>query len=335
MQSAKITPPRAYIPELDIIKGIAILLVIMGHSFCEFPIDIRGAAPQYLKDFIAYAQMPLFFIVSGLLFSVKTDWNTMLKKKLPRLIIPYITFSIVASGLRMIFSAYTHSKAPSISEAVIRLITGEGYWFLYALFVMMTLCMLLRKNFFVVTTALLAICITLCVDIQSDILIRICQYLPYFIFGLMIKDYYGHLRKISNKMACGTMIGGIALYLFLLYPEFHNKEIKWLILYLIPLIGCVGYWGLAILIGRLSGEKIKYITFFGKYSLQYYLNHIPIMLLCYYAVKFMGLQNVIMQWLTVFVLGVCIASVMLWIEMKVKPLAYLSGLPKKKALKNA
>ena len=125
MNPTKVTPPRAYVPEFDIIKGIAILLVIMGHSFCEFPINIRGAAPQYLQDYIAYAQMPLFFIVSGLLFSVKTDWNTMLKKKLPWLIIPYITFSIVASGLRMIFSAYTRSKAPSISEAVIRLITGE------------------------------------------------------------------------------------------------------------------------------------------------------------------------------------------------------------------
>lgn len=304
----------------------------MGHSFCEFPIDIRGNTSQYLQDFIAYAQMPLFFIVSGLLFSLKTDWDLFLSKKLPRLIIPYMAFSIFAMGLKMVFSSYTHSGAPSIGEAIVRLFTGGNYWFLYALFVMMTLCRLLNHKALIVISALIAICIEVAIDIQSSIINRICHYIPYFAIGLMSNDFYGNWRKMSDKKIFGFMMCGFVLYLFALYPTFHFKHSVLLSAYLIPLFGCIGYWGLGTMISRIS-LKTKYVTFFGKYSLQYYLNHIPIMLLCYYAVKFIALQNAYVQWLAVFVLGICISSIMLWVEMKIKPLAYLSGLPKGKKYK--
>lgn len=46
---------------IDILKGIGMLLVIIGHSGCPWPFY------QAINAF----HMPLFFIVSGLFFSTK------------------------------------------------------------------------------------------------------------------------------------------------------------------------------------------------------------------------------------------------------------------------
>lgn len=44
---------------IDVLKGIGIILVVIGHSGC----------PNLLKDFIYSFHMPLFFIASGYFFN--------------------------------------------------------------------------------------------------------------------------------------------------------------------------------------------------------------------------------------------------------------------------
>lgn len=61
---------KIYYQELDIVKGIAILLVIMGHAFTNHPVDIKGNMPELFQFMINNAQMPLFFVASGFLFNL-------------------------------------------------------------------------------------------------------------------------------------------------------------------------------------------------------------------------------------------------------------------------
>ena len=68
--------------EIDLLKGIGIILMIMGHV--PFSEEITKA--------IYVFHMPLFFIASGFLYKRKNDFNTAFVKWLKRLILPYFIF---------------------------------------------------------------------------------------------------------------------------------------------------------------------------------------------------------------------------------------------------
>ncbi|MGL4403323.1 MAG: acyltransferase family protein, partial [Fusobacteriaceae bacterium] len=67
---------------IDIVKGLGIFLVILGHN------------PNPLNGYIFSFHMPLFFILGGIYHSSKGEYLTFLKKKANALLVPYISFSI-------------------------------------------------------------------------------------------------------------------------------------------------------------------------------------------------------------------------------------------------
>ena len=72
---------------LDYSKGIAIILVVLGH-ICS-----GGNIKTYIYSF----HMPLFFITSGYLFNYSNvkSLKEFINKKAKAYLIPYITFSII------------------------------------------------------------------------------------------------------------------------------------------------------------------------------------------------------------------------------------------------
>ncbi|MBQ7696088.1 MAG: acyltransferase family protein [Lentisphaeria bacterium] len=76
---------------LDIAKGIGIILMVMGHaSFGE-------GFSHYIHGF----HMPLFFFVSGLLFTFKADksWGEVFMGKCRTILIPYAFFGLLTYGI--------------------------------------------------------------------------------------------------------------------------------------------------------------------------------------------------------------------------------------------
>ena len=67
---------------VDIAKGIAIIAMIIGH----------GCPKRAIVSFIFSFHMPLFFILSGIVY--KTNSKGMVSKKIKSLIVPYFIFSI-------------------------------------------------------------------------------------------------------------------------------------------------------------------------------------------------------------------------------------------------
>ena len=52
--------------EFDLMKGIGILLVILGHSVPDFPLNLRADNASRLIEEVVYGfHMPLFFVCSG------------------------------------------------------------------------------------------------------------------------------------------------------------------------------------------------------------------------------------------------------------------------------
>lgn len=72
---------RTHYVWVDVLKGLAIILVVMGH---------------YLGDHTFYYvfHMPLFFMLSGFLFSPASEKDYLIKSS-HRLLIPYITFLLI------------------------------------------------------------------------------------------------------------------------------------------------------------------------------------------------------------------------------------------------
>lgn len=113
---------------VDLAKGVAIILVILGHGSWNTTVDI----------FIYSFHMPLLFILSGVTFKEKSGWISV-KRDVCRLIIPYAVINIVMFfGTGGGFFSFIHSLIWGNSNDGIILgyeFTGVTLtWFCIALF---------------------------------------------------------------------------------------------------------------------------------------------------------------------------------------------------------
>lgn len=81
--------PYKRIIELDIIKGILIIFVILGHSYISF------------SRSIFWFHMPAFFIVSGYAYNLPPEIEIVkwIRKNVRRLMIPYLTYAALLSAI--------------------------------------------------------------------------------------------------------------------------------------------------------------------------------------------------------------------------------------------
>lgn len=119
---------------IDYMRGIAIILVVMGHliQFNGFP----TSNPVF--EFIYSFHMPLFFAISGYITqrvtSIETiyEYFTYLKKKFLSIILPLITWSLF-------INPYLLKEQWEILsyEEVLRILQYPGLWFLKMLFIIL------------------------------------------------------------------------------------------------------------------------------------------------------------------------------------------------------
>lgn len=78
--------------ELDVVRGICMLLVFFQHSILYFPINFSELYPwcNHLFKSISTFFMPCFFLVSGFLWAKsKRDNKSSMIEKVRRLLVPY------------------------------------------------------------------------------------------------------------------------------------------------------------------------------------------------------------------------------------------------------
>lgn len=311
---------KNYFPEIDIVKGFAILLVILGHSFCTSPINLYEHFPVF-GGVVRSFQMPLFFIVSGFLFSAKYGLTEFLTKKTKRLVTPWLVFSALAILLRFAQSMVGLGKDMSVATELWKLVQGQYYWFLYSLMWIMILCNMVKNKKVLAVIALSSVMLCLLTDIKSvtDFNIgRTVYYFAFFVMGFLFRDIYGYVAKANvGLIGCTVLlmlIGFVSCWQFI-----STESVYW---YIIPLLGSFTVWGGIICIyQRFNCIALRH---FGKYSLQYYCNHLLIMFPCYYIGS--KLHYPLLSLLVIFLLGIAISYVMLQVEIRVKPLRALCGL---------
>ena len=71
--------------QLDVLKGLGIILVVFAHT-----------AHNSVSDFVYLFHMPLFFFLSGAALSFSWDADYHLGKRLYRIMVPYVAFSLLS-----------------------------------------------------------------------------------------------------------------------------------------------------------------------------------------------------------------------------------------------
>ena len=134
--------------KIDILRVIAIILVVFGHSIILYSKDwglyhsiYEVPVLDYLKRIINVVQMPLFFMLSGYLLNkeVKNKITLFLFKKTCRLLIPYILvgfFWLLPIRYLVGYSGYRGTFFLKRYFTDIILARNNGHlWFLISLFI--------------------------------------------------------------------------------------------------------------------------------------------------------------------------------------------------------
>lgn len=205
--------------ELDLMKGIGILLVYLGHSF-----NLPRLAWNKLFIFLgntAYSfHMPLFFFISGLLSNTNSKINLkkFYKGKIERLLVPYFFINFIDFFPRTLFPQLVNSKFGGIKEI---LFYGTRIsWFVYTLFGIFMIFPLLDKyilkkdKYYLFGIFLVAInYLKVFNNIEIFSLNKVVNYLLFFYIGYIIKPFYK--EKIKNGIGGQNLTFFIISFVFL------------------------------------------------------------------------------------------------------------------------
>ncbi|MCM1048312.1 MAG: acyltransferase [Clostridiales bacterium] len=188
--------------EVDVLRGLAAILMILGHSFIVYPVDISGVPwCKTIQHFIYTFHMELFFVLAGTVYKCE-NYRDYIVKKAKRILLPYIFFGVFTLLCKALGGALVNGTE-SITYGMTKfLYYGGNYWFLYTSFILFAVYPFIEKvvnrmwKKIVLGILLLLICEI--VELPSFFMInRLFYYLPYFIFGNCIKKttWGGRRRK--------------------------------------------------------------------------------------------------------------------------------------------
>lgn len=263
-----------YYPHLDQLKGLAILLMVMGHALawsyndysflsnqlCTMTIEQSNASIVW--KIIYSFHMPLLFFVSGFLFFKNNDtesFTTKIKKRVNRLLIPYITTGVFVLYLRGYF----------------------GYWFFITLFVLdlivigeLIILSKLKNELWVDIVSRVVMFVLLCfaVKLTKDYLPKslnnlasLPSYYAVFMFG-----YMAHKWELLEKIIKNSVVGLACFGIYILLMVLSNKyDVPGKLLLLIPICAIIYLYNLY------TGFEMKWLgEKIGKNSMEIYVFHL-------------------------------------------------------------
>ena len=288
---------------VDITKGIAITLVVIGHMLRGF--TSAGLYNQYKGilnyiDFTLYSfHVPLFFLASGLLYSYKTHIDSkdellsFIKKKCKVIIPPYIIFSLAQLVIKIIMSSSVNHKVKVFDLVKIIYMPVEQFWFLYALLLIFIICAILDYKISSNKLKLLIVTILYIVYPHLTTVCAIreaCKYLIYFFIGRFFVE-----KDIKlNALFC------IISYLItnLIFYNLHIKN------YLLEII--IAFLGICMIISISSFIKFDVITKLGRYTMPIFLMHTILGSGARIILIKLGIENLLIQVIIGLIFGITV-----------------------------
>lgn len=269
--------PKSYFPEIDICRGLGILLVVLGHALKQT--GETNVFFQVLLSVIYSFHMPLFFVLSGFvsvkIFSFHSwdDRRRYIGNRAFRLLIPYFVVGILYMPVKILLSRF--ALKPYALSSVWRLFLGDNpdvaLWYIYILFWISVLCALLvterSLSFWLGVSFLCAL-----VAFWTDSSLRLPQYWFFFLLGLLIRCHY---EKIMERI---RNVGWVTAALVVFAAANGLLYLKgWNILHMVTSISGIAL-SLAVslwLSGRKAEEKGG-LKLLGGYSMDIYILSEPL-----------------------------------------------------------
>lgn len=278
---------------IDILKGIGIILVVMGHVI-NSRASIKGIN---INNLIYLFHMPLFFLISGYLikYEKEASLKEYAKKKAKGILLPYFIFSILCYIYWVLIERkIRHQMSVSTMKVFLNIFLGfinEKYllpnivlWFLPCLFISEILYFIIRKNKDTFKRGI----IVLILFIIGIVLCKNKIILPFGIetalialLFLYIGDIFGKKENVILKYKIPLLIFSLIFYIV---AFIYNGNVSMLgHKYLNPIL---------FVLGAMSGIGIIYFLaqWFNrikplKYTLMYYGKNSLIIMLCHDPIK--------------------------------------------------
>ena len=272
---------------IDQLKGIAILLVVMGHFIQYNSLESTG---NTLFSAIYSFHMPLFMFISGYVafktirIDIFNKYSAFLIKKVNTLLVPFFVWPLIVDNFFFAKKPeynFIHTLKTLVNEP------STGLWFLWYLFFLtvfysafLYLSNRINKKNNLVLDAFIAFLLLSVVGgfyiMQvADYIDAFIQYFAFFFTGVFISKYNN-----LNKLLLDTRIFSICLLAFIVLcvhfsfddPAFHHVGP---ILLLKLIISLTAIASLYYIVRNIGWHPIidKYIRLWGAYSIVIYATH--------------------------------------------------------------
>lgn len=262
-----------------IAKGMGIILVVVGHFYPQTSPPYWTEARHIIYSF----HMPLFFILSGYLYSHgKYPYGDLIKTKAKRLLYPFATIAVAFFLIKYLASLVVSLEYPVYLDSLYTLLTDPGnsymplLWFMHALFLIFAIYPLARLLLNNLSILLLMLVIN--AVLGSDYLVfgKALANMPFFVVGVVIR---GNITVSKMAISSNWHYVFAPLVLFILaYPLRLSFSIdpvcRYPIQFFLGITGSLFVINLSHAISALSETKIKKaLTLVGYYSMGIYLLH--------------------------------------------------------------
>ena len=224
--------------------------------------------------------------------------------------------------MRNFGGSLSRSGSVSVSDMIVGILTGENYWFLYVLFVIMVVARLLRYQYALFGLGFCSFMGAYFIGDDNFILNRLVVHPFYFLIGFWLKRNYESFKSYFLVGSPAYKILLLVLYCGGVY--FSSFEI--LKIHFIPIIGSLIVWSFSFSISKNENCTSTLFSHFGKYSLQYYLNHLRVTFYPLYKYGIPIFHFSILAFLFFVILKILVSYIGLIIEKRFRPLRYMCGL---------
>ena len=274
---------------IDLAKGFCIMLVVFTHVTGwvgeDFPFSDQAGA----------FRMPLYFILSGLFFKQYEGFVGFAKRKVNKLLIPFLFFFVVTVMLPYwvmvpdLKRLFAYPLKYLYLERTVML--NEPIWFLLCLFEVNLLFYLVqwlagaistkRKTWLVVAFSLILGCVGLTLGVTGRVipfyLDTALSVLPFFAFGWWLfrySDFLGSELKWQRDLLLAIVC--LLILCFLAVPvRWSHNEIPRDAVWVVYLCGIAGTM-LVLLISK-ALKHLPGVSYWGRYSIMVLCVHYPLL----------------------------------------------------------
>lgn len=282
-----------YYSEVNVVRGLALISVVLGHSFPDGDIGPALFSAKWIRSYLYLFHMGVFFILSGFVMSARLYRGTYILKneiwkKVSRLLFPYFFYSILTLLPKLILTKYVNNPVDldSLWMVLLGRSPNGGMWFLWHLLLISVdfLCVmriLSNTRQGIKTAVLMTIGIIGYCFYEFDktgILSYSCKYVLFFSIGVVFGRYYDLVKNYFRLISTLILL---AVDWMIACPELNIPVVYGVT----GLIGFYGIFSVGVYVNEKNTRIKQALDYLGKNSygiyLLSYLGQIPLRIVLY------------------------------------------------------